>query len=98
MLFILSGNKDKYKVSDGFEIRQDPTTDCGVSGPLPSEKIFYLLENYSKYFDDFNNRNKFLSAKLLMQGSRYHKLRKAFSKLYRRHFELIGKCHVSLKN
>ena len=37
---------------------------------------------------DFNNRNKFLTAKL-KQGYRYHKLRKAFSKFYRRHFELI---------
>ena len=27
----------------------------------------------------------------------YHKLRKAFSKFYRRHFELIEKYHVSLK-
>ena len=44
-----------------------------------------------------NNRNKFLTAKLLKQGYRYHKLRKAFSKFYRRHFELIEKYHVSLK-
>ena len=45
----------------------------------------------------FNNRNKFLTAKLLKQGYRYHKLCKAFSKLYRRHFELIENYHVSLK-
>ena len=31
--------------------------------------------------DDFNNRNLFLTAKLLKQGYRYHKIRKAFSKL-----------------
>ena len=30
--------------------------------------------------DDFNNRNLFLTAKLLKQGYRYHKIRKAFSK------------------
>ena len=51
----------------------------------------------SSHVTDFNNRNKFLTAKLLKQGYRYHKLRKAFSKFYRRHFELIEKCHVSLK-
>ena len=45
----------------------------------------------------FNNRNKFLTAKLLKQGYLYQKLRKAFSKFYRRHFELIEKYHVSLK-
>ena len=28
--------------------------------------------------DDFNNRNFFLTAKLLKQGFRYHKIRKAF--------------------
>ena len=25
--FILAGNKDNYKILDGFEIRQDPTKD-----------------------------------------------------------------------
>ena len=39
----------------------------------------------------------FLTAKLLKQGYWYHKLRKAFSKFYRWHFELIEKYHVSLK-
>ena len=43
----------------------------------------------STHVTDFNNRNKFLTAKLLKQCYRYHKLRKAFSKFYRRHFELI---------
>ena len=40
---------------------------------------------------DFNARNKYLTAKLLQQGYRYHKLRKTFSKFYRRHYELISK-------
>ena len=51
----------------------------------------------SSHVTDFNNSNKFLTAKLLKQGYRYHILRKAFSKFYRRHFELIEKNHVSLK-
>ena len=46
---------------------------------------------------DFNARNKCLSAKLLQQGYRYHKLRKTFSKFYRRHYELISKYNVGLK-
>ena len=50
----------------------------------------------STHVTDFNNRYKFLTAKLLKQCCRYHKLRKAFSKFYRRHFELIEKYHVSL--
>ena len=41
------------------------------------------------HVDDFNTRKKCLTAKLLKQGYRYHKLRNAFSKFYRRHYELI---------
>ena len=46
---------------------------------------------------DFNARNKCLTAKLLQQGYRYHKLRKTFSKFYRRHYELISKFNVGLE-
>ena len=63
--------------------------------------IYQLISfaSASSLVTDFNNDNKFLTAKLLRQGYRYHKLRKAFSKFYRRHFELIEKYkfHVSLK-
>ena len=48
--------------------------------------------------EDINARNKCLTAKLLKQGYRYHKLRKAFSKFYRRHYELISKFNVGLKS
>ena len=51
----------------------------------------------SSHITDSNNRNKFLTAKLLKQGYWHHELRKPFSKLYRSHFELIEKYHVSLK-
>ena len=46
---------------------------------------------------DFNARNKCLTAKLFQQGCRYDKLRKPFSKFYRRHYELISKFNVGLK-
>ena len=42
---------------------------------------------------DFNARHKRLTAKLLQQGYRYPKLRKTFSKFYRRHY----KFNVGLK-
>ena len=48
--------------------------------------------------DDFNTRNKCLTAKLLKQGYRYHTLRNAFSKFYRRHYELISKFNVRFKS
>ena len=52
----------------------------------------------SSHVADFNARNKSLTAKLLQQGYRYHKLRKIFSKFYRRHHELVStKFNIGLK-
>ena len=51
----------------------------------------------SSHLNDFNYCNKTLTAKLLRQGYRYFKLRKAFSKFYRRHSALLEKYSVSLK-
>ena len=59
----------------------------------PSKKFFKSIETVV----DFNARNKSLTAKLLQQGYRYHKLRKTFSKFYRRHYELVSKFNVGLK-
>ena len=64
------------------------------SGPaLPDCRFAIVCSNV----DDFNNRNLFLTAKLLKQGYRYHKIRKAFSKFYHRHLELIIKYNIGLK-
>ena len=47
--------------------------------------------------NDFNNRNLFLTAKLLKQGYLYHKIRKAFSKFYHRLSESIVKYNIGFK-
>ena len=52
----------------------------------------------SSHLADFNACNRSLTAKLLQQGYRYHKLRKAFSKFYRRHFELVSKYNTGLRS
>ena len=49
------------------------------------------------HVEDFNTRNKDLTAKILRQGYRYHKIRKALSKFYWRHFDLVSKYNVGLK-
>ena len=43
MFFILAGtcNKDNYNISDEFEFRLDPTSDCGVSCLLVFEKSIF---------------------------------------------------------
>ena len=51
----------------------------------------------SSHADDFDTGNKVFTGKLLRQGCRYHKPRKAFSKFYRRHFDIVSKCNVELK-
>ena len=50
----------------------------------------------SSRVDDFNTRNKVLTATHLRQGYRYNKIRKAFSKFYRRHFDIVSKYYVGL--
>ena len=50
------------------------TTSYGV---YISQHIHF--DRMSSHVDDFNTRNKVLTAKLLRQGYRYHKLSKAFS-------------------
>ena len=70
------------------------STSCGV---YISQFIrFVRLSNHVTDFSFllFNTRNKVLTAKFLSQGYRKHKLRKAFSKFYRRHFDLVSKCNV----
>ena len=51
----------------------------------------------SSSVSDFNCRNKALTAKLLRQGYRYHKIRKTFSKFNRRYSGLVEKYNVSLR-
>lgn len=47
--------------------------------------------------EEFNKRNLIITEKLLSQGYRYHKLRKAFSKFYYRNSSLIIKYKGNLK-
>ena len=52
----------------------------------------------SSHVADFNNSNKLLTHKLLKQGYRFFKLRKTFSKFYRRYYHLISKFQIGLKS
>ena len=69
---------------------------CPSYGVYISQLI--RLARVCSHVDDFHTRNKYLTAKLLKKGYRYHKLRKVFSKFYRRHYELISKFNVGLKS
>ena len=89
-----------YDKRDDFYFVNFPFLDgdvlCSTSyGVYISQLIRFA--RVSSHVDDFNTRNKVLTAKLLRQGYRYHKLRKAFSKFYRRHFDTVSKYNVGLK-
>ena len=68
-----------------FEIANFPFLDGDVPRS-PSYGVYISqLIRFARVFsniDDFNSRTLFLTAKLLKQGYRYQKIRKAFSKLY----------------
>ena len=83
--------KSFYKRDDfDFDIVNFPFLD----GDVPRSTSFgvYISQlirfaRVSSQVDDFNTRNKVLTAKLLRHLDRYHKLRRAFSKCFRRHFD-----------
>ena len=61
IFFILAGNKDNYNISDEFEFRPDPTSDCGVSCPLVFEKsIFCVVATLASLF--FSGSSSFLQV------------------------------------
>ena len=75
-----------------FEIVNFPFLDGDV--PRSTSYGVYISQlirfaRASSYVADFNTRNKLLTQKLLKQGYQYHKLRKTFSKFYRRYYDLI---------
>ena len=84
-----------------FEIDNSPYLDGDA--PLRTPYGVYISQlirfaRISSHVTDLNTRNKILTGKLLNQGYRYHKLCKAFSKFYRRHFDLVSKFNVGIKS
>ena len=98
--FVSSKIYDKRDDFD-FDIVNFPFLDGDVPH-RPSYGVYIIqlirFARVCSHVDDFNTRNKCLTAKLLIQGYQNHKLRKAFSKFYRRHYELISKFNVGLKS
>ena len=78
-----------------FQFLDGDVPRCTSYGVYISQLIRFARA--SSNVSDFNCQNKALTAKLLKQGYRYHKLRKALSKFYRRHCELVKKYNVSLR-
>ena len=97
--FVSSKIYDKRDDFD-FDIVNFPFLDGDV--PRSTSYGVYISQlirfaRVSSHVADFSARNKRLTAKLLQQGYRYHKLRKTFSKFYRRSYDLVSKFNVGLK-
>ena len=95
--FLVYDKRDDFD----FEIVNFPFLDGDV--PRSTSYGVYISQlirfaRASSYVADFNTRNKLITQKLLKQGYRYHKLRKTFSKFYRRYYDLISKFQVGLKS
>ena len=83
----------------GFDIVTFPFLDGDVPGPTFYGVYIYQLIRFaqvSKHVDDFNTRNKVLTAKRLRQGYRFINFIRRF-KIYRRHFDLVSIHNVRLK-
>ena len=67
-------------INFNFEIVNFPFLDGDPRSPYYGVYILQLIPfaRVCSHVDDFNNRSKFLTSKLLKQGYRYHKLHKAF--------------------
>ena len=83
----------KLSISHFFDGDVPRSTSYGVYIPQ-----LIRFARASSYVTDLNTRNKLLAQKLLKQGYWYHKLRKTFSKFYRRYYDLISKFQVGLKS
>ena len=70
---------DKHDDFD-FDIVKFPFLDGDVPR-RPSYGVYISQSSICSHVDDFNTLNKYLTAKLLKQGYRYHKLRKSLFKV-----------------
>ena len=97
--FVSSKLYDKRDAFDfdiivNFPCLDDDFPCCPSYGVYISQ--LFRFARVCSHVDDFNTRNKCLTAKLLKQGYRYHKLRKAFSKFYRRHKSFKIQCRIKI--
>ena len=80
-----------------FIIVHFPILDSAVSRAAPYGVYISQVIHFARatnHVSDFNNQNKILIANPIKQWYRYHKLRTAVFKLYRRYSELMFKYNI----
>ena len=103
-LSIMSGivSSKIYDKRDDFNFEKVNNPFLDGDGPLSPSYVVHISQlirfaRVCSNVDGFNNRRLFLTAYLLKQWYRYHKVRKAFSKFYHRHPESIVIYNIGLK-
>ena len=94
--FVSSKIYDKRDDFD-FDIVNFPFLDRDILRATSYGVYISQLIRVTSHVADFNTRSQILTAKLLKQGYRYHKLSKTFSKFYQRHYDLVSKFNTGLK-
>ena len=92
-----------YDKRDDFDFKIVNYPNLGGDVPRATSYGVYIsqLIRYARAcssVEDFNDRNRVITEKLLKQGYRYDKLRKTFSKFYYRNLTLINKYKCNLKS
>ena len=91
-----------YDKRDDFEFKIVTFQFLDVDVPCSTSYGVYISQlirfaRASSYINDFTNRNKLLTQKLLKQGYGYHKrFCQTFSNFYRQYYDLISKFQVGL--
>ena len=71
---------------------------CTNCVPLVADLFLFCYEkHFMMPLSEDNKSDVIEDSKRLRQGYIYHKIRKAFSKLYRRHFDIVSKYDVGFK-
>ena len=92
-----------YDKRDDFDFKIVNYPNLGGDVPRATSYGVYIsqLIRYARActsVEDFSDRNRVITEKLLKQGYRYDKLRKTFAKFYHRNLNLINKYKCNLKS
>ena len=98
MTIVVTQPRSGFTISDGFVSSKIYDKRLGFEFDIVFFFISIRFSKVSSHVAVFNNRNKIRTAKLLQQGNRYHKFRKAFSKFYLRHYDLVPKCGTQISS
>ena len=96
--FFRNLTQHKHNSSDMQEYVGKPSETDSIKSKISSKTSRGKKDSTKRHHHrSVGRKSLFRRCRFLRQGYRYHKLRKAFSKFYRRHFDIVSKYNVGLK-